>query len=96
MPWGAVFASSFWVHAVYLDIIGFLRTDSMLLCPRAVAKELGRKNPTSLRLQECVKTKSIQVATPKRKSFLAAIKTFAATNKAPEFHERARQAGGES
>lgn len=65
MSRGAVFDSSFWVHAVYVDIVDFLLTDYTLLCPRAVAKELGRKNPTSLRLQEYIKAKSIHVATPK-------------------------------
>jgi len=62
---GAVFDSSFWVHAIYLDIIDFLLADYTLLCPRAVAKELGRENPTSQRLQAYVNTKTIELATPK-------------------------------
>ena len=32
---GAIFDSSFWVHAVYLDIVDFLLEDYSLLCPRA-------------------------------------------------------------
>jgi len=30
---GAIFDSSFWVHAVYLDLIDFLLADYELLCP---------------------------------------------------------------
>ncbi len=62
---GAIFDSSFWVHAVYLDIVDFLLTDYTLLCPQAVAKELGRDNPTSLRLKGYVSTKTIELATPR-------------------------------
>lgn len=61
----AVFDSSFWVHAVYLDIVDFVLADYTLLCPRAVAKELGRENLTSRRLQEYVRAKTIALATPK-------------------------------
>ena len=62
---GAIFDSSFWVHAVYLDVVDFLLADYELLCPRAVAKELGRANPTSLRLQGLLSAKVIQSATPR-------------------------------
>jgi predicted nucleic acid-binding protein len=62
---GAIFDSSFWVHAVYLDIVDFLLADYTLLCPRAVAKELGGDNPTSLRLKEYLSAKTIQLATPR-------------------------------
>ena len=62
---GAIFDSSFWVHAVYLDLVEFLLADYDLLCPRAVAKELGRDNPTSLRRQALLSTKTIQQATPR-------------------------------
>ena len=62
---GAVFDSSFWVHAVYLDVVDFLLADYTLLCPRAVAKELGRENPTSLQLKGYVSAKTIQLATPR-------------------------------
>src|SRR5229473_7837481 len=62
---GAIFDSSFWVHAVYLDLVDFLFADYELLCPRAVAKELGRDNPTSLRLQVLLNAKIIQLATPR-------------------------------
>ena len=61
----AVFDSSFWVHAVYLDIVDFVLADYTLLCPRAVAKELGRENPTGRRLKEYVSAKTITLATPK-------------------------------
>ncbi len=61
----AVFDSSFWVHAVYLDLVDFLFADYSLLCPRAVAKELGRENPTSLQLKGYVSAKTIQLATPR-------------------------------
>lgn len=61
----AVFDSSFWVHVVYLDIVDFLCADYTLLCPRAVARELGRENSTSRRLKEYVNAKTIQLATPK-------------------------------
>ena len=62
---GAIFDSSFWVHAVYLDVVDFLPADYELLCPRAVAKELGRDNPTSLRLKALLTAKTIQLATPR-------------------------------
>jgi len=62
---GAIFDSSFWVHAVYLDLVDFLLADYELLCPRAVAKELGRDNPTSLRLKALLTAKTIQLVTPK-------------------------------
>ena len=64
---GAVFDSSFWVHIVYLDLVDFLLADYELLCPRAVAKELGRENPTSLRLKTLLTAKTIQLATPRMK-----------------------------
>ena len=62
---GAVFDSSFWVHVVYLDIVDFLLADYTLLCPRAVAKELGQENPTSQRLRAYVSATTIQLATPR-------------------------------
>jgi predicted nucleic acid-binding protein len=61
----AIFDSSFWVHVVYLDIVDFLLSDYELLCPRAVATELGRDNPTSLRLKNLLTAKTIHLATPK-------------------------------
>jgi len=63
---GAIFDSSFWIHAVYLDVVDFLLADYQLLCPRAVARELGRDNPTSLRLKALLTAKTIQLATPRR------------------------------
>jgi predicted nucleic acid-binding protein len=62
---GAIFDSSFWVHAAYLDLVGFLLADYKLFCPRAVAKELGQENPTSLRLKALLTAKTIHLATPK-------------------------------
>ncbi|MFQ5902188.1 MAG: hypothetical protein ACE5JO_00700 [Candidatus Binatia bacterium] len=61
----ATFDSSFWVHAVYLDLVEFLLTDYELTCTRAVEKELGQDNPTSLRLRGLLANNSIQRATPK-------------------------------
>jgi predicted nucleic acid-binding protein len=64
-----IFDSSFWVHAVYLDVVDFLLLDYTLLCPQAVATELGRDNPTSLRLKNLLTAKTIHLATPKREKF---------------------------
>ena len=65
MKTGATFDSSFWVHAVYLDLIDFLLSDFELVCAKAVEKELGRDNPTSRRLQALVAYGSIKQAAPK-------------------------------
>ena len=66
----AIFDSSFWVHVVYLDIVDFLLSDYELLCPRAVATELGRDNPTSLRLKNLLTAKTIHLAAPKTEKLL--------------------------
>lgn len=47
----ATFDSSFWVHATYLDLVEFLLYDYELFCSSAVETELGRDNPTSLKLK---------------------------------------------
>lgn len=47
----ATFDSSFWVHAVYLDLVDFLLDDYALVCPIAVERELGVENPTALKLR---------------------------------------------
>ena len=60
----ATFDSSFWVHTVYLDLVDFLLVDYTLLCPQAVAEELGQENPTSLRLHGLLSAKTIQLTTP--------------------------------
>jgi predicted nucleic acid-binding protein len=65
MQRAATFDSSFWVHAVYLDLVDFLLADYVLLCTRAVERELGRENPTSLRLKALLTDKTIQRATYK-------------------------------
>jgi predicted nucleic acid-binding protein len=61
----AIFDSSFWVHAVYLDLVDVLLTDYVCICPTAVARELGRDNPTSLRLKALLTNNTIQSATPR-------------------------------
>ncbi len=61
----ATFDSSFWVHAVFLDLIEFLLLDFELICTKAVEDELGRDNPTSRRLKELLSDKSIQRAAPR-------------------------------
>ncbi len=65
MKRGATFDSSFWVHAVYLDLVEFLLSDFELVCTKAVGKELGRNNPTSLRLRALLDDRSIRQASPK-------------------------------
>lgn len=60
----ATFDSSFWVHAVYLNLVDFLLADYELFCAGAVEKELGRENPTSLRLKALLADKSIMRASP--------------------------------
>jgi predicted nucleic acid-binding protein len=61
----ATFDSSFWVHAVYPDLVDFLLSDFKLVCTKAVEKELGRDNPTSLRLKALLADRSIKRAAPK-------------------------------
>ena len=65
MQRAATFDSSFWVHAVYLDLVEFLLSDFELICTRAVEKELGRDNPTSLRLKALLTNKRIKQVTPR-------------------------------
>jgi predicted nucleic acid-binding protein len=61
----ATFDSSFWVHAVYLDLVEFLLSDFELICTKAVENELGRDNPTSRRLKALLADKSIKRAAPR-------------------------------
>jgi predicted nucleic acid-binding protein len=61
----ATFDSSFWVHAVYLDLIEFLLSDFELICTKAVEDELGRDNPTSRQLKALLADKSIKKAAPR-------------------------------
>ena len=61
----ATFDSSFWVHAVYLNLIEFLLSDFELICTKAVENELGGDNPTSRRLKALVADKSIKQAAPR-------------------------------
>ncbi len=61
----ATFDTSFWVHAFYLDRVDFLLADYTLTCTEAVARELGRDNPTSRRLQALLSAGMIQSATPR-------------------------------
>lgn len=62
---GATFDSSFWVHTVYLELVDFLLEDYELYCTRAVEKELGQSNPTSLCLKSLLTDKTIQPASPR-------------------------------
>ena len=61
----ATFDSSFWIHAVYLDLVEFPLSDFELICTRAVEKELGRDNPTSLQLKALLTDKRIKQAAPR-------------------------------
>jgi predicted nucleic acid-binding protein len=61
----ATFDSSFWVHAVYLDLVEFLLSDFDLICTKAVEDELGRDNPTSRRLKALLADKTIKRAEPR-------------------------------
>jgi len=61
----AAFDSSFWVHAVYLDLVDLLLSDFELVCAKAVERELGRDNPTSLRLKALLADGSIKKDAPK-------------------------------
>lgn len=61
----ATFDSSFWVHAVSLDLVDFLLADYALICTTAVERELGRNNPTSLRLKVLLANNTIQPAIPR-------------------------------
>src|SRR4030067_3495685 len=65
MQRGATFDSSFWVHAVYLDLVEFLIADFELVCTKAVENELGRDNPTSRQLKALLADKSIKRAAPR-------------------------------
>lgn len=47
----AAFDTSFWVHAVHLDLVEFLIEDYALVCPTAVETELGKANPAALKLK---------------------------------------------
>ncbi len=61
----ATFDSSFWVHAVYLNLVDFLLKDYELVCPTGVEMELGRDNPTSLQLKGLLEDNRVQRAAPK-------------------------------
>lgn len=61
----ATFDSSFWVHAVYLDLVEFLLADFELICTNAVESELGLDNPTSRRLKTLLDDKRIKRAVPR-------------------------------
>ena len=61
----ATFDTSFWVHIVYLDLVDVLLADYAFICTKAVARELGRNNPTSHRLQALLTAGTIHSATPR-------------------------------
>lgn len=56
----ATFDSSFWVHAVYLNLLEFLLQDYDLVCTPAVEREMGRGNPTGLQLRTLLAQGTIQ------------------------------------
>lgn len=58
----ATFDSSFWVHAVYLDLVDFLLGDYELVCPPAVERELGGESPTASTLRALCSQGRIQRA----------------------------------
>lgn len=58
----ATFDSSFWVHAVYLDLVEFLLDDYVLVCSPAVERELGGENPTASKLRALCAQGRIQQA----------------------------------
>ena len=63
-PRPGTFDSSFWVHAVYLDLVDFILSDFELVRTKEVERELGRDNSTSLRLKAILTDKSMKTATP--------------------------------
>jgi hypothetical protein len=67
---GATFDSSFWVHAAYLDRVEFLLKDFELVCTKAVEKELGRDNRTSLRLKTLLVAGTIEQAASKSEKII--------------------------
>jgi hypothetical protein len=58
----ATFDSSFWVHAVYLDLIEFLLLDFELICTKAMEDELGSGNPTAADSRHYLLTKLSRAA----------------------------------
>lgn len=61
----ATFDSSFWIHAVYLNLVDFLLEDFDMICAKEVERELGRDNPTSRRLKGLIADKQINLASVK-------------------------------
>jgi predicted nucleic acid-binding protein len=61
---GATFDSSFWVHTVSLNLVEHLLEDYALVCPTAVEAELGRDNPSAVRLKTLCAAGRIERATP--------------------------------
>jgi len=64
----ATFDSSFWVHAAYLDLLGFLFHDYELYCTPAVENEMGEANSTALRLKSALRDGRIQRIEVKREA----------------------------
>lgn len=62
----AVFDSSFWIHAIYLDLTKFILQDFELVCTTAVENEIGSNNPASLRLKGLLSHGTIKRKNPKR------------------------------
>lgn len=62
----ASFDSSFWIHAVYLDLTKFILQDFDLVCTEAVEKELGENSPASLKLKGLLNHATIERKNPKK------------------------------
>lgn len=62
---GATFDTSFWVHAVHLNLVEFLLEDYALVCSTAVETELGRDNPSGVKLTALCAEGMIRRAKPR-------------------------------
>jgi len=56
----ATFDASFWVHAVYLNLVDSMLQDFTLAVTTEVEDEIGEENPTGQRLKELVGSKHIR------------------------------------
>jgi len=61
----AAFDTSFWVHAVHLNLVESLLEDYALVCPTAVETELGEAHPAALKLKALCGEGKIQRARPR-------------------------------
>lgn len=65
MKQGATFDTSFWVHAVHLNLVECLLEDYALVCPTAVETELGKDAPSAVRLKTLCAEGLIRRAEPR-------------------------------